>query len=273
MGEFMLENVCRFIPFHKDYNSIHTINFVLETEKQVYTALKIESVYKLHYVRSGSGILHTMGRQQRLKKGDLFFTFPSFPFCIESVEDFSFMYVSFLGARGNQIMEMLGVGQNNFYFPDYEEVGDFWESGLDVKYEVSDLMSECVLLYTFSHMGNRYFGTDPKPEKDNKTPLRIKKYIDDNFSDTEFSLEKIAQNLLYNKKYVSSLFKKEFGVGVSEYVNTVRIQHACTLIEQGFYNISHIAFCCGYNDPQYFSRVFKKMYNVSPTEYIKSARK
>ena len=36
----MLDDVCHFIPFHKDYHSIHTINFVLETDPQKENTMK-----------------------------------------------------------------------------------------------------------------------------------------------------------------------------------------------------------------------------------------
>ena len=269
----MTESICHFIPYHKDYHSIHTIHFVLETQQQIYKALKTETVYKMYFVSSGEGLLHTRGRVQKIKKGDIFFTFPAFPFCIESIDDFSYMYVSFIGARGNQIMEKLGVNVDKFFFPDFEEVGDFWKEGIKTKQQFGDIMSESVLLYTFAALGNKMLDVEKSAKKENNASLLIKKYVDDNFSDTEFSLDKIADYLLYNKKYISTLFKKDFGVGISEYVSTIRIQHACALIEQGYANIGHIAFCCGYNDPQYFSRVFRQTYKMSPSEYIKQRKK
>ena len=55
----MEQNICHFIPFHKDIHSIHTINFVLETKPQQYDRLKSESVYKMYYVCSGQGYIHT----------------------------------------------------------------------------------------------------------------------------------------------------------------------------------------------------------------------
>ncbi|MDO4618316.1 MAG: AraC family ligand binding domain-containing protein, partial [Clostridia bacterium] len=137
-----MENICRFIPYRKDYHSIHTINFVLETMPKTDNALLSQAVYKMHYVKSGTGVLHTTGQVTSVKEGDIFFTFPAMPFAIEGVENFSYMYISFLGARGNMIMEKFGISQKNFFFPDYPDIKDFWERGLNVKDELSDLMSE-----------------------------------------------------------------------------------------------------------------------------------
>ena len=48
--------------------------------------------------------------------------------------------------------------------------------------------------------------------------LIIKKYIDDNFSDAQFSIGRIGNELNYNKKYISTLFKKEFNIGIIDYL-------------------------------------------------------
>ena len=105
------------------------------------------------------------------------------------------------------------------------------------------------------------------------TAALIKKYIDDNFSDADFSIDKMGSELSYNKKYISRVFKKEIRIGITEYLNTVRIQQACALMEQGFTSIKDIALLCGYKDPLYFSRVFKKEMKVSPREHLAEIEK
>ncbi len=264
-----MENICHFIPFHKDYHSLQTIHFVLETKAQPFQPLKAESLYKVHYVCAGSGILHTLGKEQPLKKGDLFFTFAGSPFSIESKEDFSYLYISFLGARGNQLLELLGISRNHYHFENNQELEPFWRQGLTAHPEMTPLITESILLYTFSYLGKRLLAAPQKSKDESSTAKRIKKYIDDHFTDPALSITKIAETLSYNTKYISSVFKKAFGIGIAEYLNTIRIQHACTLIKQGFTGINDIAFCCGYKDPQYFSKVFKKKQAQSPRDYIK----
>ena len=265
----MTENICRFIPHRKDYDSIHTINFVLETEVRPYTGLSSQSVYKVHYVIGGAGRLHTLGKIRNLKAGDLFFTFPGFSFTIESGENFSYMYISFLGNRANMIMEQLEISSSNLIFHDCDEIYDFWQKAISMTTDFTDLISESVLLYTFSYLGKKVHTDAPKEKNNPKTVLKIKKYIDDRFADKDFSLATISRELCYNPKYISAIFKKYMGVGISEYLNTVRIQQACTLMDQGFTAICDIANCCGYSDPQYFSKIFKQRTGYTPSEYKK----
>ncbi|MBQ4629977.1 MAG: helix-turn-helix domain-containing protein [Clostridia bacterium] len=263
----MKKNVCHYIPYHKDYHSIHTVHLVLEANADIYTRFSSQSIYKMHYVYSGSGILNTTDKQIELKKGDIFFTFPSMPFCVDSPNDFSCIYISFLGTRANMIMKKIGISQQNHYFPECNEVELFLEKGLRSKPELCDILSESILLYVFSYIGERLImeNENDKPKVD--LVSMIKKYIDDHFSMPELSLEYLSNALRYNQKYISHSFKKEFGIGISKYINTIRMQHAVTLMKQGFSCISDIALNCGYSDPKYFSKLFKESFLQTPTKY------
>lgn len=264
----MEQNICHFIPFHKNHHSIHTINFVLETKQQPYERLKSESVYKMYYVCSGYGAIHTAGKITPLHHGDLFFTFPSHFFAIESIENLTYMYISFVGYRGNELMESLKISCNNFIFHDMDEIYDFWKKALLTNPKVIDLISESVLLYTFSFLGNRLL-TENNTSKQHHCIDEIKKYIDDHFSSHNFSLEAMSRELSYNKKYISYVFKKQTGTGIIEYLNTIRIQNACTMMEQGFTCVADIADRCGYSNAQYFAKIFKSKMGIAPSQHIK----
>ena len=266
------QNVCRFVPREINDHSIHTIHFVLETKEQIYTGLRLKSLYTMYYVLQGTGKLHTRGDVLPLKQGDIFFSFPAEPFAIESVSDFRYMYISFLGARGNRILDKLGISVKTPLYTDCGELESVWCRGLQSPSELSDIASEAVLLHTFAYLGGRL----PKfsSHEEGRTDLisLIQKYVDEHFSDPDFSLERLGSDLKYNKKYLSTVFKRHVGVGIIEYLHTVRIQHACTMLKQGFTSVSDVALRCGYPDAQYFSKVFKRRMSLSPREYMASVR-
>lgn len=264
----MDENICRFIPSHGSNDSVSIINYVLETKPQIYTGLKSNSIYRMHLVADGEGIFHIPGKTMHLQKGDLFFCFPAVSYAIESDEDFRYFYISYLGGRANAIMEQLHIQSSACLFHDFESLIDMWREGLSVNQGVSGLRSESLLLYTLSVLGDRLLYKESKENGSNDTALIIKKYIDENFSDIDLSLQKIGQICSYNPAYISSLFKNTFKIGFSEYLNTVRIQHAYMLIEQGFTSIQNIAMLCGYRDPMYFSKIFRANFGISPRTYM-----
>ncbi len=266
------QNVCRFVPREINDHSIHTVHFVLETEEQIYKGLRLKSLYTVYFVTQGSGRLHTQGNILPLEQGDVFFSFPAEPFAIESVANFQYMYISFLGARGNRIMQKLGVSPKNPLYPNCGELETVWTQGLRGPAHLSDIASEAVLLHTFAYLGGTLSGFTEYGEGQIDLISMIQKYVDEHFSDTEFSLEKLGSGLKYNKKYLSTVFKRHVGVGIVEYLHTVRIQHACTMLKQGFTSVSDVALRCGYPDAQYFSKVFKRRMNMSPREYMTSVK-
>ena len=266
------QNVCRFVPREINDHSIHTVHFVLETKEQIYTGLRLKSLYTVYFVLQGTGKLHTRGEVLPLKQGDIFFSFPAEPFAIESVSDFRYMYISFLGARGNRIMDKLGISAKTPLYTDCGELETVWDQGLHSPAELSDIASEAVLLHTFAYLGGRL--PEFSAHEEGRTDLisMIQKYVDEHFSDPDFSLERLGSDLKYNKKYLSTVFKRHVGVGIVEYLHTVRIQQACTMLKQGFTSVSDVALRCGYPDAQYFSKVFKRRMSISPREYLASIR-
>ncbi|MBO5841539.1 MAG: AraC family ligand binding domain-containing protein, partial [Clostridia bacterium] len=116
------QNICRFVPREVNDHSIHTVHFVFETEEQIYTGLRIKSLYTVYLVIGGTGKLHMQGEVLPLAAGDVFFSFPAVPFAIESVSDFRYVYISFLGARGNRIMEKLGISAKAPLYPGCQEL-------------------------------------------------------------------------------------------------------------------------------------------------------
>lgn len=270
----MNEDICHFIPYHKDYYSIHTLKFVSIQKPQIYDSLKSQSVYKIYFVCSGSGNLHLEDKTLPLKQGDVFFTFPAVPFCIESTESFSYMYISYLGSRANMIMDKLEISPQNFHFSDCQDICDFCKKGFIAIPETTEWISESILLYSFYYLGNRFNlnFSDKRSWKENVS-FKLKKYIDDNITQQKLSLDILSQEFSYSPKYISTIFKKSFNVGINEYINLGRIQIACTLMQQGFSNISYIAQQCGYADALYFSKVFNKKIGLSPKNYIKTIPK
>lgn len=85
----------------------------------------------------------------------------------------------------------------------------------------------------------------------------------------DLSLNKQAKLLDVNPGYLSSLFKKETGHTLTEYVTGKRIEHAVFLLNTTKMQIQTIAQYCGIPDICYFTKIFKKVIGKTPTEYRK----
>ena len=94
-------------------------------------------------------------------------------------------------------------------------------------------------------------------------------YIKTNFN-SDISLSKIAKAHFLSPEHLSRTFKKEIGIGFSDYVTMVRLQNAENLLKnRNGRSISEIAYSCGFNDSNYFSDKFKKIHGISPLKYSK----
>lgn len=92
-------------------------------------------------------------------------------------------------------------------------------------------------------------------------------YITENYANSEFSLNMIANYIGISPSYFSSIFKQGTGQSFIEYLTKVRIDHACELLKCTTLRASEIGERVGYNDPHYFSTTFKKIMGQSPTEF------
>jgi len=89
----------------------------------------------------------------------------------------------------------------------------------------------------------------------------------------DLSLHRQAEMLNVNASYLSTLFKKETGMTLTEYVTKKRIDHAAFLLTSTNLQIQTIAQHCGIFDVNYFTKIFKKFKNKTPKEYREDAIK
>ncbi|MCI1859112.1 MAG: AraC family transcriptional regulator [Sporolactobacillus sp.] len=93
--------------------------------------------------------------------------------------------------------------------------------------------------------------------------IRIHSYDD-------LSLEQIARRFNYNKSYLSRIYKKNFGISISEQMVKFRLKRAKDLLSETDLNIVTIASQIGYDDSKYFMRIFKKREGITPSQYRKT---
>ena len=83
----------------------------------------------------------------------------------------------------------------------------------------------------------------------------------------DLSLRTQAELLKINSSYLSTLFKKEVGSTLTDYVNKKRIEHAIFLLNTNTMQIQTIAQHCGIPDVNYFTKTFKRHMGITPKGY------
>ncbi len=89
----------------------------------------------------------------------------------------------------------------------------------------------------------------------------------------DLSLNMLAKHQGISRGYLSTVFKKETGKTVSQYIKEKRIKHAAHLLATTHLQVQTVALHCGILDVQYFSKMFKSQTGKTPKEYRESAKK
>lgn len=94
------------------------------------------------------------------------------------------------------------------------------------------------------------------------------RYFHENYTKA-ISIEEYATEHHMSISWFIRNFKEYTEATPTQYIQSLRISNAQTLLETTNYNVSEIAQILGYDDPFYFSRVFKKQSGLSPSEFRK----
>lgn len=97
------------------------------------------------------------------------------------------------------------------------------------------------------------------------TVLEMIDYIKNNYEE-KISISDLSKELAYSESMLNRKFKKEVHITFNEYLNRYRINKAIDLLKNSDYNITEIAYMCGYSSAKYFARVFKKYLGMSPSD-------
>lgn len=102
--------------------------------------------------------------------------------------------------------------------------------------------------------------------KASRTLQPVIEYINKSYAQIN-GIDEIALQCYLNKSYLCRLFKKETGMTLTQYINNVRIQHACEMISDSELDMTEIALRCGFSNAPYFSSVFKAEVKCTPSEF------
>lgn len=105
-------------------------------------------------------------------------------------------------------------------------------------------------------------------EEKNRSVELAKEYIEEHYYENLMQVD-VAQRVGISAGYLSTLFQKQLSIGFVDYLNEIRIEHACTYLQQSYLKTYEIAYKVGFKDEKYFSKVFKKIKGQSPSEYRK----
>ncbi|MEO8853957.1 MAG: AraC family transcriptional regulator [Ginsengibacter sp.] len=137
-----------------------------------------------------------------------------------------------------------------------ERVADFLEI-INIFLESDEY--ECLASIGYQHSFN---------QKDTQRMNNVYQYIIKNFSEP-ISLQQIASVANLTPPAFCNFFKKRTQKSFTEFLNELRVGHACKLLENQELTIADVCFQSGYQNMTHFNNFFKKITKKTPSQYRK----
>ena len=118
--------------------------------------------------------------------------------------------------------------------------------------------TECILNYILYELQDASLFASQNPYI-----VESLKYIEARLSQ-KISLSQISQHIHLTKEYTASLFKKEIGKTVTQYINERKMIAAKNMIGNEAVSLRDVAASLGFENYSYFSKLFKKYHDTTP---------
>lgn len=234
--------------------------------------------YLIHYIISGSGSFMVRDKTYNLQKGQGFLIVPDVVTYYQADFDdpWTYTWVGFHGLKAESYLKSAGLTLENpiFTYTRDDYIKKCFNDMLETKkMQKSREIRLLGILYLFLSQlmetnDNRKF-TD---ENENRTDLYIKRtveFIAMNYS-SKTNVSDIAHYVGLDRSYLGSIFSRQMGMSLQEYLVSYRMDKACELMSNNSLSIGDISRSVGYDDQLLFSKVFKKYKGISPKIYRKA---
>ena len=211
--------------------------------------------YLIHFVIDGCGTFTNEKRTYKVSKGQAFLIRPGelCAYVADKNDPWRYAWIHFDGSLAKEFDK----------FPDVFDVDKSFIKDFLLSFDMADNIEEYVtgmLFVLFSKL------LSPNNKKD--FPSKVKQYIDINYMD-DINVEGIAKLFNINRKYLSKIFKQQYGITIQHYLVEKRLTEAQKFLCLG-YSVKQSAAMAGYKDTFNFSKSFKAYHGRSPSEYKKN---
>jgi AraC-like DNA-binding protein len=95
----------------------------------------------------------------------------------------------------------------------------------------------------------------------------IKKYIEQHPLE-RIPIPDLLAKVAIGKNLLHEAFRQIEGKTIIRFQLEKRMEKACSLLEEGRFSVSQIAYKCGYREQANFTNDFKKIYQITPKEIM-----
>lgn len=232
------------------------------------------SSYLFISVVHGSGCLTYDGKEYVMRPGDCAFIDCRHPYSHKTDEKlWTLHWCHFYGPSLSLIYEkyMERGGRPVFKPANPEHFQECWESIFAIAGSsdyIRDMRINEGLSSLLTLLMNESWdpGERSKASTKRQSLMAVKEYLDTHYTQ-RITLEQLSHDFYISKYYLIHIFKEQFGMSVTAYLQNVRITHAKRLLRFTDKSVEEVGLSCGIGELNYFSRVFKEVEGVSPSVY------
>lgn len=93
--------------------------------------------------------------------------------------------------------------------------------------------------------------------------------IEENLDDFNFGVSQLADQLNVSRGTLSRKIKAIAGQTPLEFIRSIKMKHACRMLQNPNMTVSEVVVSLGYSDHKYFTTTFKDTFGMTPSEYQK----
>lgn len=211
----------------------------------------IREHYLIHYVVSGEGYFENKNNKYKVSAGSIFIIRPDEMTFYRASDSnpWEYIWIGFTGRLTSRLDELPDVVE----IPDPTVFTDILSSS-----GFSEMREEYLAGQLFILLSGLFRSGERAPGYTSRTA----NYIDMNYM-MPLSVERLAGDLCIDRRYLSRIFKRDYGISVKDYITKVRMTHAKKFLSEG-HSVGRTAAMTGYGDVFNFSRMFKKYFGISP---------
>lgn len=98
---------------------------------------------------------------------------------------------------------------------------------------------------------------------------RAVKVINDNITDEQFNVERLAEELCMSRSSLLRKIKSVFNLPPLDFIRLIKMKKAAELIKEGNCKVGEVCFMVGFSSYSYFSKLFSKQFGMTPKDFEK----
>lgn len=224
--------------------------------------------YEIEFIISGKGTYYIDGKEYDVKPGMIFFMTPV-NFHTLNVTN-AVLYNIMFSEDMCDIKQLSKVTEDDFPVAIMLEGENFNFFEILSKELINNTDDTEYAYITLNNLVAKLVKIASRNKNTDLSPISIAElYILNKFRD-KISLGEVSKHVGFSPAYFSAYFKQNTGITFKEYVNKLRFDYACNLLEFSDLTVMQVCLESGFEEYTNFIRRFKQRYGTSPGQYKKN---